>query len=178
MVHRLNDDELRAAAASRPGYATYPDFRPGQVERLGRLPSLHRAPACSHGYSTHVDRAGVTVHPDGLQCTNPRPWRSSLTDPAVENAAQVARAAIEHTGEVLDARPPTTDTPPPPATLTALPPAPVFDFQPRLAIERQWWQRRWHWGVIAADGGVYHGYAWTEAGARRRTARAARRAAR
>ncbi|MEU4592904.1 hypothetical protein [Micromonospora aurantiaca (nom. illeg.)] len=178
MGERLTDDEWRAAAASRPGYATYPDYRPGQPERLGRLPSLRPLPpACSHGYVTHVNRDGVTVHPDGLLCRNPRPWRSSTTAAAVEQPAPVARPAAGHAREVLDARPPTTAAVPPPATLAELPPAPVFDFQPRLAIERKWWQRRWHWGVMAA-GGVRHGYAWTEGGARRRTARVARRAAR
>ncbi|WP_435585794.1 hypothetical protein [Micromonospora aurantiaca (nom. illeg.)] len=179
MGERLTDDEWRAAAASRPGYATYPDYRPGQPERLGRLPSLQPPPpACSHGYVTHVNRDGVTVHPDGLLCRNPRPWRSSTTAPAVEQPAPVAHPAAERAGEVLDARPPTTDTEPPPATLAELPPAPVFDFQPRWTVERRWWQRRWHWCVIAADNGVHHGYAWTAGGARRRTARVARRAAR
>lgn len=37
----LTDTELRAAAASRPGYATHPQYRP-QAERLGRLPSVAR----------------------------------------------------------------------------------------------------------------------------------------
>lgn len=40
MGERLTDAELRAAAARRPGYATYPQYRPGQPERLGQLPAV------------------------------------------------------------------------------------------------------------------------------------------
>jgi hypothetical protein len=36
----LTDDELRAAARRRPGYATYPQYRPSSRERLGRLPGV------------------------------------------------------------------------------------------------------------------------------------------
>ncbi|WFF07228.1 hypothetical protein O7622_01105 [Micromonospora sp. WMMD1076] len=176
MTHRLSDDEWRAAAASRPGYATYPDYRPGKPERLGELPSLlPPPPACSHGYVTHVSRGGATVHPDGVQCRNPRPWRSTITEPTAEHPAPVALPQVQPSGGALDARPPTVDTEPPPATLAALPPTRVFDFQPHRLAHRRWWQPRWHWCVIAADNGVHHGYAWTEAGARRRTARRAAR---
>ncbi|MEV4270580.1 MULTISPECIES: hypothetical protein [Micromonospora] len=181
MTERLTDDEWRAVAASRPGYATYPVGRPCQPERLGQLPPLRRLlPVCKHGYVALVNRNAVIVHPDGVQCHNPRPWRSTSTstEPAAEQPAPAALPAVERVAAVLDGRPPATDTEPPPATLAALPPAPVFDFQPHRLAHRRWWQPRWHWAVIAADNGVRHGYAWTEAGARRRTARVARRAAR
>lgn len=45
MNRRLTDAELRAAAARRPGYATYPEYRPGQRERLGQLPAVGLVPA-------------------------------------------------------------------------------------------------------------------------------------
>lgn len=133
----LTDVELRAAAAGRPGYATYPQYRPGQAERLGRLPAVARPS------SAVADRAG------------PPPVRTWL-----------------------DARLPLPAATPTIVTLLELPQARVFDFQPRRIEARPWWLRRWHWGVLTAAGGKQFGYAWTEAGARRRTARAARRAAR
>ncbi|QOC89857.1 hypothetical protein [Micromonospora craniellae] len=43
----LTDAELRIAAARRPGYATYPQYRPGQPERLGRLPRVPLRPSVS-----------------------------------------------------------------------------------------------------------------------------------
>ncbi|SBT64249.1 hypothetical protein GA0070622_1219 [Micromonospora sediminicola] len=175
MVHRLNDDELRAAAATRPGYATYPEYRPGQPERLGKLPAVHRPPAPAPAAAAAVEQQPAAL--DGSAAAAPKTWydNTDIWGPEPEPAPTGTAVPV---GEPLDARPPTTAAEPPPATLQALPPTHVFDFEPRWIVERPWWRRRWHWAVMAADAGVHHGYAWTQAGARRRTARAARRAVR
>lgn len=147
-MSRLTDDELRAAAARRPGYATYPQYRPGQSEQLGRL------------------RLG---QPPASLITTTR----ALSEP---EAAQVKQAIVAklNAGVGLAVLPPAPVT----VTLESLPAARVFDFQPRLITARPWWRRRWHWGVLAAGGRMEYGYAWTETGARWRTSRATRRAAR
>ncbi|MDG4756302.1 hypothetical protein [Micromonospora sp. WMMD710] len=136
----LNDAELRVAAARRPGYATYPQYRPGQAERLGRLPAAVR-PAVP----VVADRAEPANVRHPLDGRRPLPTSSQTTVTLL---------------------------------LESLPPARIYDFVPRLIEARPWWQPRWHWGVLAADGRKQLGYAWTQGGARRRTARAARRAAR
>ncbi|MEV0805752.1 hypothetical protein [Micromonospora sp. NPDC050200] len=164
MGDRLTDAELRAAAAARPGYATYPEYRPGQPERLGRLPAVPARPtALFTARSTSLSEDEARALKDSFVAAA-KLWNATL--PAPPAAA-------------LDARPPLPAQPAEPeaVTLAALPETHVYDFQPRLIKARPWWRRRWHWGVIAAAARTRHGYAWTEAGARRRTAREVRRAA-
>ncbi|MFI6161709.1 hypothetical protein ACIA59_17400 [Micromonospora haikouensis] len=56
MSNHLTDEQLRAAALSRPGYATYPQYRPGQPERLGQLPPVNPpAPPAAAGGPGPVD---------------------------------------------------------------------------------------------------------------------------
>lgn len=148
MTHRLNDDELRDAAAGRPGYATYPEYRPSSRERLAPL---------------RIRPTDATGHPV--------PVRRTAAAPVPAEPSPASRTW-------LDARLPLTPTPPPAVLLLASLPPRLFDFQPRRTDARPWWRPRWHWGVLTAAGQTRHGYAWTEAGAARRTARAARRAAR
>ncbi|WP_319460066.1 hypothetical protein [Micromonospora sp. RTP1Z1] len=167
----LTDAELRAAAALRPGYATYPEYRPGQPERLGLLPAVDGS---RRGSTVAL---GFTAAPEVPAA--PAPGIVVLAARlGVEHCAHVAATELKRAQEVLDARPPVPAAEPVAVTLVALPESPVFDFQPCLISERPWWRRRWHWAVMAVGARTYHGYAWTEAGARRRTARAARRAAR
>lgn len=201
MPDRLNDAQLRAAAALRPGYATYPQYAPTGPERLGRLPGLYRGPACSHGYTVYRGK-----HPNGRPCDEPR---TEYVDDATGHDiwAVTPPAAAETAPPVLDACPPAPAPPQPDyllrmdrslsdedaaalkarlldeaagrgVTLAVLPPSPVFEFQPRLIIARPWWRRRWHWAVMSAGARMRYGYAWTEGGAALRTAREARRAAR
>lgn len=126
MRDRLTDEELRRAAASRPGYATYPQYRTGQVERLASF------------------------------------WRGGPPTLVVPGPTVVPVADL---ASVRPARPV-----PPPA-------AHPVQYLPTYIAARPWWRPRWHWLVIARDRfGL--GYTWTAAGARRRTRRYARRAAR
>ncbi|MFG1898676.1 hypothetical protein ACGFIP_32180 [Micromonospora zamorensis] len=137
MSDRLTDVEMRSAAARRPGYATYPQYRPSQPERLAPL----RWPAAD---------------------------RDALVD-----AMRAAGATTE--------TPPTqiiTAADPDPEPLAELEPEPIFEFVPMRMTDLRWWRPRWSWAVMPANGATEWGYCWTLAGARRRTARAARRAAR
>ncbi|MEU5938654.1 hypothetical protein ABZ807_05600 [Micromonospora sp. NPDC047548] len=161
----LTDAQLRAAAARRPGYATYPEYRPGQPERLGCLPAVPARPAAlltARSTSLIEDEARAL---EGSRVAAGQLWSATLSMPPADG---------------LDARPPLPAQPAEPeaVTLAALPEVRVFDFQPRRIDARPWWRRRWHWGVLAAGAQTRHGYAWTETGARRRTTRAVRRAER
>ncbi|MFG3418721.1 hypothetical protein [Micromonospora sp. NPDC048063] len=138
----LTDDELRAAAATRPGYATYPQYRP-QPERLGQLPAVDR------------DLLLSTVRIAGVPALLPPVPEHCYPPDAVD---------------LPEAKPDES------LRLVELPPSPVFEFQPHRSPGRPWWRPRWSWAVMPAKGPTTWGYCWTEAGARRRTARAARRA--
>ncbi|MFI2650181.1 hypothetical protein [Micromonospora fulviviridis] len=176
MGKRLTDDELSAAAASRPGYATYPEYRPGQPERLGRLPAVPPRPAALIRLPQRVTADEVDRIKDAFRSAAHRPAVVLPPGPAIEiRPARAEPAALA----ALDARParPTPVQPAPDAPLAAEPESPVFDFQPVRISEREWWRPRWHWAVMYTGARVRHGYAWTEAGARRRTRRAARKAA-
>ncbi|MFI6332940.1 hypothetical protein ACIBBG_32115 [Micromonospora chersina] len=180
MGDRLTDDELRAAAARRPGYATYPEYRPGQPERLGQLPAVPAPPVPvspirllpfpGPPLPTEWSRALAAALRDGA----PRP---EMLPAGLSVEAQTARPSAAAPPAPLDARParPTPAQPAPDAPLADLPESAVYDFQPVRISARPWWLPRWHWAVMYAGARVRHGYAWTEAGARRRTARAARR---
>lgn len=174
----LTDDELRAAAARRPGYATYPEYRPGQPERLGRLPAVPARPAAVVRISTRVTADEVDRIKDGFRAAARR--APVMLPPGLAMEIRPARPVPAPPPAALDARParPTPTQPTPDARVADLPESPVFDFQPVRISERSWWRPRWHWAVMATGARVRHGYAWTEAGARRRTARVARKAAR
>ncbi|MBM7083625.1 MULTISPECIES: hypothetical protein [Micromonospora] len=128
----LTDEQLRRAAAGRPGYATYPEYAPGGPERLGQLPRIT------------ARRAG-------------RPPAAAPFS-AVTGPAEPVRSACPE---------------PAPADARVL-----YGFPPCLIEDRPWWRRRWHWAVMVTGGRLRQGYAWTRAGARRRTARMMRQAPR
>lgn len=179
MPDRLTDTELRAAAARRPGYATYPEYAPGCPERLGRLPAV--APASAPPARPVRREADMWSSPCRQWPVGPtpapepvRPAPTSDPEPTDAVAIQFDKRISAEDAEAFKAAFLAAS---PGMTLVELPPSPVFDFQPRR-IARPWWRRRWHWGVIAAGAKARHGYAWTEAGARRRTDREVRRAER
>lgn len=140
----LNDDELRAAAATRPGYATYPQYRPGQTERLA--PHWRDRDRDREAWA-EADTVPLPPAPEGF-----------YPPEAVPLPVEPAKTSAD--------------------TLAELTQAPVFEFAPRLCPVRPWWRPRWGWTVMASAGRSWWGYCWTESGARRRTARVARRAAR
>lgn len=166
----LTDAELRAAAATRPGYATYPQYRPGRQERLAQVP-----------LRVEVDPTRNTIDAGTIDAGAAAPMRPGhvagdmWSSPCRQRPVGSTPAAAEPAPPALDARPPAPAAAPVVATLAELPETRVFDFQPRH-IARPWWRRRWHWGVMFAGAKTRHGYAWTEAGARRRTVREVRRA--
>ncbi|MFG2054792.1 hypothetical protein ACGFI9_12245 [Micromonospora sp. NPDC048930] len=216
MGDRLTDAELRAAAARRPGYATYPEYRPGQPERLapywrGEPAGQHAgaapdspAPACCDMHNANCEppadlccngctEAGHPDHPTGVPCVLPAVaapprWYShaDIWGPETEPAAaadpqpnlilRAARELSEDEAEQIK-RSFEVKTAEQGLRLAVLPPSPVFEFSPQRSPGRPWWRRRWNWAVMSGDGGSWWGYCWTLAGARRRTRRAARRAA-
>lgn len=119
---KLTTAQLRAAAAGRPGYATYPEYQTGQPERL--------AWDCRDDLKPPVD-----AH------------RETPPVPAGTPSADVDQATPR--------------------------PGPLVDrvvMRPVRVPDRPWWRPCWHW-LVWTRTGLHTGYTWTEAGARRRTAR-------
>ncbi|WP_030488177.1 hypothetical protein [Micromonospora chokoriensis] len=127
----LTEKQWRAAAAGRPGYATYPQYRPSSQERLA---PLRIRPTDGSGHPVVVGRP--------------------LAPPV---SAEPIAARV-------------------PVPLAELPPTRIYEFPLEYAKHRPRWRRRWMWAVMPATGHTAWGYCWTESGARRRTARAARKA--
>jgi len=167
----LTDAELRAAAASRPGYATYPQYRPGQPERLAPYwrgePAPSPAvpvPTAAPRWYDHADIWGPETEPAAAATSQPDFILRAARELSEDEAEQIKRSFEEKVAEHG-------------LRLAVLPPSPVFEFSPQRSPGRPWWRRRWNWAVMSGDGRSWWGYCWTLTGARRRTARA-RRAAR
>ncbi|WP_416902738.1 hypothetical protein [Micromonospora echinospora] len=86
----MDHDQLRRVAATRPGYATYDDTRPGNPHWLRRQPS-----PC-----TWADRPGT-----GLLCV--RADHQHGTPPTAEPSAPVTEPAVdEHQADTVAGTPP------------------------------------------------------------------------